>query len=286
MSNQTQALRSLIASGKPFIAADCYSALTGRIVEQAGFPAAYMGGHATGMMHYAVPDNGVLTTTEMIDQAGRVAEAISIPLVVDADQLGESVADVHRSVRRYEKAGVAGIHMEDELTPKHSTFDGPLMPVADMQARISAAADARRDKDFILIARCDEFYEVGGGGSGSLEEAIRRGVAYGEAGADAFLPTMATPEQIAEIAKQVSIPVGCFGPIMGGCTFSLYTGWGTASAANAHQRWAAHLMQHGELPPEAYEFPNKPSYISQGEYDTIIETWAKRTGRPTRTLDA
>ena len=198
MSSQTQALRSLLATGKPFIAADCYSALTGRIVERAGFPAAYMGGHATGMMHYAIPDNGVLTPTEMIDQARRVAEAISIPLLVDADQLGESIADVHRSVLLYERAGVAGVHMEDERTPKHSTFDGPLLPIVDMQARISAAAGARRDEDFLLIARCDEFYDVGGGGSGSLEEAIRRGKAYAEAGADVFLPTMATPEQVAE----------------------------------------------------------------------------------------
>ena len=285
MSRRTTALRELLAGGKPFIAADCYSALTGRIVEQAGFPAAYMGGHATGMMHYAIPDNGVLTPTEMIEQAGRVAEAISIPLVADADQLGESVADVHRSVRRYESAGVAGVHMEDELTPKHSTFDGPLMSVSDMQARISAAADARNDTEFLLIARCDEFYERGGGGSGSIEEAIRRGVAYAEAGADVFLPTMATPEQVAAVKKEVPIPLAVFGSIVEGCAFALSTGWGTAAAANAHQKWAAHLMANGELPPEAFEYPNKAALIGQADYDAIIESWAKRTGRPTRSLE-
>ena len=103
-----------------------------------------MGGHAVSMMQYAIPDCGVFTATEMIDQAGRVAAALTIPLIVDADQAGESVADVFRSVKSYQRAGVAGIHIEDEITPKHSTWDGPLMPIADMQARIAAAIKAHR----------------------------------------------------------------------------------------------------------------------------------------------
>jgi 2-methylisocitrate lyase-like PEP mutase family enzyme len=94
-----QKLRSLMA-GEPFMAAECYSALSARIVEEVGFPAAYMGGHGTSMMHFAIPDNGVFTPTEMIEQAGRVAEAISIPLIIDADQCGETVADVYRSIQR------------------------------------------------------------------------------------------------------------------------------------------------------------------------------------------
>ena len=159
----------------PFIAADCYSALTARIIEHIGFKAAYMGGHATGMMHYAVPDCGVLTPTEMIEQAARVAETIAIPVIVDADQAGESVADVYRSVGRYERSGVAGIHIEDEIAPKHSAYDGPLLSIPDMQARIGAAVDGRSDPDFVIIVRTDELYVNGGGGSGSLDEAIARG---------------------------------------------------------------------------------------------------------------
>ena len=138
-----QELRSLIA-GDPFMAAECYSALSARIIEDVGFPAAYMGGHGTSMMHYAIPDNGVFTPTEMIEQAGRVAEAITIPLIVDADQCGETVADVYRSIQRYEHAGVAGIHIVDEIPPKHSKWAGPLLSIADMQARIRAAVAARR----------------------------------------------------------------------------------------------------------------------------------------------
>lgn len=281
-ASPTSSLRSLIASGRRFIAADCYSALTGRIVQQAGFEAAYMGGHATGMMHYAIPDFGMLTPTEMIDQASRVAEVISIPLIVDADQAGESVADVYRSVQRYERVGVAGIHIEDELTPKHSSFDGPLMSVSDMQARIAAAVLARRDPDFVLIARSDELYSEGGGGGGSLEEVIRRGVAYADAGADAFLPTMASDDQVLRIAAEVPIPIAGYGKLVEGLSFSLFTGWGTSSAARAHQQWAAHLREHGDLPPEAFGFSDKDDLISQPEYDTVVSGWATRTNRPIR----
>jgi len=267
---------------EPFIAADCYSALTARIVERVGFKAAYMGGHATGIMHYAVPDCGVLTPTEMIEQASRVAESISIPLVVDADQAGESVADVYRSVGRYERAGVAGVHIEDEIAPKHSTFDGPLASISDMQARIAAATEGRHDPDFVIIARTDELYSEGGGGTGSLEEAIRRGVAYAEAGADAFLPTFASEEQLSQIAAEVRIPLGGYGKLVKGLQFGLFTGFETASAARAHYELATHLFEHGELPPSAVGFPDKDLLIGQDRYDSVIRTWAERTGRPVR----
>jgi 2-methylisocitrate lyase-like PEP mutase family enzyme len=280
MSTRHQ-LRSLMA-GKPFLAAECYSALTGRIVEEVGFPAAYMGGHGTSMMHYAIPDNGVFTPTEMVEQAGRVAEAISIPLIIDADQCGETVADVYRSIQRYEHAGIAGLHMEDEIPPKHSRWNGPLLPIADMQARIRAAVAARRDPDFVIIVRCDELYNVGGGGSGSLDEAIRRGVAYQEAGADAFLPTFATEEQVAAIRGAVTVPLVGFGSLIPGIDFSLSTGWGTASAARQHRQWATHLLEHGDLPPEAYEFPGKDDAIRQVPYDQLIEAWVTATGRELR----
>lgn len=274
-------LRALLA-GPPFIAADCYSALTARIVEEVGFKAAYMGGHATGMMHYAIPDNGVLTSTEMIEQASRVAEVISIPLIVDADQAGETVADVHRSIQRFEKAGIAGVHIEDEVAPKHSAFDSPLLPIRDMQARIRAAVDARRSDDFVLIVRSDELYDVGGGGGGSVEEAIRRGVAYEAAGADVYLPTFATEEQLAAIGSEVSIPLACYGALLPGAALSLSTGWGTASAARLHRHWATQLMEHGELPPEAFEFPGKSEAIQQSTYDAVIERWVTVTERPRR----
>jgi 2-methylisocitrate lyase-like PEP mutase family enzyme len=279
MSGPTTELRRLL-SGPPFVAADCYSALTARIVEHAGFPAAYMGGHATGMMHYAVPDSGLLTTTEMVSQAGRAAAAVGIPVVVDADQCGESVANVVRTIRAFESAGVAGVHIEDEINPKHSAYDGPLLAVEEMQARLAAAVDARTDPDFVIIARCDELYHEGGGGTGSLEEAIRRGVAYAEAGADVFLATFAPAEALADMVARIPIPLAGYGPLVPGLSLSLFTGWGTASAARAHLELARHLRDHGDVPPEAYGFPDKDVLIDQDLYDQVIRTWAERTGRP------
>ena len=274
-------LRSLLAA-EPFIAADCYSALTARIIEDVGFPAAYMGGHSTGMMHYAIPDNGLLTPTEMVDQATRVVEAVDIPVIVDADQAGESVADVYRTVRLYGRAGVAGIHIEDEIPPKHSAWLGPLLTVADMQARIRAAVDGRTDADFVIIARCDELYSVGGGGGGSIEEVVRRGVAYAEAGADAYLPTMATPDQVAAIAPEVPIPMVGFGYLVPGLSLALSTGWGTPTAARLHRQLAMELMETGQLPAEVGDFAGKREIIRQAQYDRVIETWASSTGRPLR----
>ncbi len=281
MSNPRAGLRALLA-GDPFLAVDCYSALTARIVEHVGFRCAYMGGHATGMMHHAIPDNGIYTPTEMIEQAARVVEAVTIPVIVDADQAGESVADVFRSIRRYEAAGVAGVHIEDEQTPKHSTFAGPLLPIAEMQARIEAAVSARRDDDFVVIVRSDELYVEGGGGSGSLDEIVRRGVAYAEAGADVFLPTFAGPDELPAIAAEVSIPLAAYGPLARGLSLGLFSGFGTASAAREHLRWARHLLEHGDIPPDAGDFPDKDELIGQGLYDDVVSRWATRTGRPTR----
>jgi 2-methylisocitrate lyase-like PEP mutase family enzyme len=151
-----------------------------------------------------------------------------------------------------------------------------------MQARIRSAVAARRDTDFVIIIRCDELYAVGGGGSGSLEETIRRGIAYQEAGADAFLPTFATQDQIAAIKAEVTLPLVGFGSFTPGVDVVLSTGWGTASAARVHRKWATHLLEHGDLPAEAFEFPGKAEAIRQEPYDALIGEWATSTGRVLR----
>ena len=275
--------RELLA-GEPFLTGDCYSALTARVVQDIGFPAAYMGGHSTGMMHHAIPDYGVFTPTEMIEVASRVAEAIDIPLVVDADEAGEHVASVHRSIQRYERAGLAGVHIEDEVDPKHSPWDSPLLPIPDMQARIEAAVKARRSDDFVIMVRTNEFQVANGGGTGSLEEAITRGVAYVEAGADAYIPTFATEEQLGEIAAEVKIPLGGYQALLPGLQFSLFTGYGVLAAVRAHYETARHVFEHGVLPEGVWSMPNKEWLTRQGVYDDVIRRWAERTGRPVRTL--
>ena len=283
MGLQAQKLRELVNSREHFIAAEAYSALTGRIVEHVGFKAAYMGGHACGAFHYAVPDIGVLSQAEQIEQAARVAAAISIPLIVDADTLGETVADAYHFVRRYEQAGIAGIHVEDEVNPKHSSYDNGLMPIGEMQAKLEACVKARRDPAFLVIARCDELYpsDIYGGGTGSLEKAIKRGRAYVEAGADSLVFPLATPEMHAEIFKAISAPICVLGPDAPGTSFVLHNGWGWTGAAQLHLDRAKKLFQTGTLDYEP-TFTDKEALIEHDFYAGLIADWAKKTGRKVR----
>ena len=284
MTPPAQKLRDLFASGEHFIAADAYSALTARIVERVGFKAAYLGGHACSAFHYAVPDNGVFSQVEQIEQASRIAAAIDIPLIADADTLGETVADAFHFARRYARSGVAGIHVEDETNPKHSSFVNDLLSIADMQARLAAARKGAGDSGLVIIARCDELYPKarGGGGGGSLMEAITRGKAYVEAGADAVVFPIASPEQTAELkAALAPTPIVVLGvPILGtACT--LHTGWGWLGAAQLHLARAKQLLETGKVEMD-HVLEGKNQLIEQDLFDELIGDWARKTGRPTR----
>ncbi len=283
MSSQAQKLRALIDGGEHFIAADAYSALTGRIVERVGFRAAYLGGHACSAFHYAVPDNGIFSQVEQIEQAARIAAAINIPLIADADTLGETVADAFHFTRRYERAGIAGFHVEDEINPKHSSYAGGLLPIGDMQARIAACVKARQDSAFVIIGRCDELFTAKrrGGGSGSVEEAIQRGRAYAEAGADALVYPGASAEITAQLLRSLPIPLCVLGPTIPGTAFTLHTGWGWTGAAQLHLERARTLLATGSLDINPV-FEGKDQLIEQDVYDALVESWAKETGRPVR----
>lgn len=287
MPTPGEKLRALIENGEHFVAAEAYSALTGRIVEHVGFKAAYLGGHACSAFHYAVPDNGVFSQVEMIEQSARIAQAIDIPLIVDADTLGETVADAYHFTRRYAAARIAGYHVEDEVNPKHSKHVNGLCSVEDMQLRIEAGVKGRGDSGLVIIARCDELYTSanGGGGGGSVEEAIRRGHAYAEAGADAIVFASAPPEQQAEVIPRMTIPVCTLGFNLPDTAFTLSTAWGWVSAAVGHLAMARELMETGAVKSamNAFtNFPEKYDLIDQSLYDDLIAEWAERTGRPTR----
>ncbi|MDE8653234.1 isocitrate lyase/PEP mutase family protein [Novosphingobium album (ex Liu et al. 2023)] len=287
MPTPGEKLRALIDKGEHFVAAEAYSALTGRIVQHVGFPAAYLGGHACSAFHYAVPDNGIYSQVEQIEQAGRIAQAMDIPLIADADTLGETVADAFHFTRRYVQAGVAGVHVEDEVNPKHSKHVNGLCSVADMQCRIEASRKAAGDSGFVIIARCDELYPStrGGGGGGSIEEAIRRGKAYAEAGADALVFPIASPEAHQQIIPEMPVPVCTLGFNLPDTLFTLSTGWGWVSAAVGHLRMARELMETGAVASAGASFANFPEkydLIDQNLYDELIVDWAEKTGRPTR----
>jgi len=187
-------LRALLASGRTIVAPGAFDPLAARLVEEAGFAAVYMTGFGTSAAVLGRPDVGLLTMTEMAGNAARIAACVDIPLIADADTGYGNPINVIRTVGAYEAAGVAGIHIEDQVAPKKcGHMDGKLViPAAEMAAKIQAATEARADPDFVIIARTDARAVEG------FEQALARARLYLEAGADALFIEALTSE--AEIA--------------------------------------------------------------------------------------
>ncbi len=200
--NQTTKLRALLRDPGMVVAPGAYDGLTAMLVAQAGFPAVYMTGAGTSVAH-GYPDFGLLTETEMVANAARMVRAVDVPVVADADTGYGNELNVIRTVQDYERAGVAGIHIEDQVSPKRCGHldDKELVPREDWIAKIRAAAYARRDRDFMVIARTDSRAVIG------FEEAVSRSNAALEAGADmAFLEAPQTMEEIAAVPRLVRGP--------------------------------------------------------------------------------
>jgi methylisocitrate lyase len=284
MPTPGEKLRALIDKGEHFVCGDAFSAITGRIVEYVGFPAAYLGGHACSAFHYAIPDNGIYSQVEQIEQASRIANVMDIPLIADADTLGETVADAYHFTKRYIQQGIAGFHVEDERNPKHSKHVNGLWSIEDQQARIDAARRAQKDsgQDFVIIARCDELYpsEAGGGGTGDFDEAVKRGHAYLEAGADVlFFPPR--PDPVPELVKVFGTKIATMGFSLPGTGFNMATGTWAVAAAN-HLKMARELFETGGITSGNWDFPEKYELIQHPLFDGLIEEWAEKTGRQSR----
>ncbi len=175
----TARFRQLLNSGEMVVAPFIMNALHAKIAESVGFNAIYMTGSGTSA-EKGYPDVGLLTQTEMVQNARYIAEAVDIPVISDADTGYGNPLNVYRTVKEYESAGVAAIHIEDQLFPKKcGFFDGKeVIPPEEMVEKLRAAQDARSDPDFTIIARCDA-YAVNG-----WEDTVQRCNAYVEAGAD------------------------------------------------------------------------------------------------------
>lgn len=194
-------LRDLLRKGM-VVAPGAFNAMTGRLVEQAGFEAVYMTGSGTAAAH-GYPDFGLLTMTEMVENAAAMARSVSIPLIADADTGYGNELNVTRTVREYEQRGVAALHLEDQVAPKRcGHLDGKeIVSRQEFTAKIAAAAAARQDSDFMIIARTDARAVV------SFEEAIIRANAALSAGADmAFVEAPQTMEEVVAIPKLVKGP--------------------------------------------------------------------------------
>ncbi|MGK5112062.1 MULTISPECIES: isocitrate lyase/PEP mutase family protein [unclassified Geodermatophilus] len=194
-------LRELLATPQPLIAPGAYDALSARLVEQAGFDVVYMTGFGTTASLIGRPDVGLLTGSEMVDNARRIAAAVDVPVIADADTGYGNAINVVRTVQLYEQAGIAGIQLEDQVMPKKcGHMSGKvLIEAEEMVGKVRAAAAARRDPDLVLIARTDAVATHG------LDEALSRARAYAEAGADLLFVEAPTSEaDIERVATELA----------------------------------------------------------------------------------
>lgn len=201
--NMTQKLRDLIAAGGPIQAPGAADPLAARMVEVAGFPAVYMTGFGATAVRLGEPDLGLLTQTEMSEHARNMVRALGIPVIADADNGYGGPSNIERTVREYMQAGVAALHLEDQLTPKRcGHMAGVKLMSAEQAGRnISAAVEARAEGDLLIIARTDALGVLG------MDEAVSRVERYREAGADLlFVDGVKRIDEVEEIAKRVEGP--------------------------------------------------------------------------------
>jgi 2-methylisocitrate lyase-like PEP mutase family enzyme len=200
MSRATK-LRQLLKQDM-IVAPGAYDCITARTIAQAGFSTVYMTGAGTAAT-LGYPDYGLVTMSEMTDNAGRIASSVDVPVIADADTGYGNELNTTRTIREYERRGVAGLHIEDQGFPKKCGHldNKVIVPLDEYLAKIRAAAAARTNPDFLIIARTDSRAVLG------LEEAIRRANAALEAGADmAFVEAPQTMEEVAAVPKLVKGP--------------------------------------------------------------------------------
>ena len=248
-------LREILSRKGAILVPGAYDAFSAKILKQAGFEVIYMTGSGVTASVLGMPDVGLLTMSEMVNQARNIVNATDLPVICDADTGYGNALNVIRTVREYERAGVAGIHMEDQVAPKKcGHFEGKQVIAAEeMVKKIEAARYAREDENFLLIARTDARSIMG------LDEALRRAHLYVAAGADMiFLESPQTVEELEIIAKElrevpllVNMVEGGKTPVLSfeelekmGFKIVLYPTSGIRAVAKTLQDISTHLFAH------------------------------------------
>jgi 2-methylisocitrate lyase-like PEP mutase family enzyme len=270
------ALRPLLDEPDTLVVVECHDVLSARIVEARGYSATYLGGSTVAALNAGVPDHGLVSTREILDQAARITAAIDIPLIVDADQGGETILNVHRCVRDFEHAGVAAIHLEDTANPKHLFTDADqLVPLDVMRARIGTAVAARRTDEFLIVARTDERVN-----RGSIDETIRRGQAFAEEGADVFMaPALGRVDDIRAVVDAVPIPVLDINvPVEraheAGLAIDLFAGVSLPGLMRAQHELIDHIERDGRLGRDAYAEPDGfADLVGDAAYRRLAKRW-------------
>jgi 2-methylisocitrate lyase-like PEP mutase family enzyme len=196
-------LRQRSTHGDILIAPGVFDGLSARLAEDAGFDAVYASGGAIARSA-GLPDLGLVSLTEMLDRISQIVQAVRVPVIADADTGYGNALNVRRTVRLYERAGVAALHLEDQVTPKRcGHYEGQeLVSIEEMVGKVRAAVEARSDADLVIIARTDARAAAG------LEEALRRARAYAEAGADMlFVEAPRSVDEVRAIAQALPLPL-------------------------------------------------------------------------------
>jgi 2-methylisocitrate lyase-like PEP mutase family enzyme len=200
----THRLRQLLKSPGVIRSLGAHDVFTARLIEAAGLETVFIGGFGTSASMLGLPDVGFLTLTEMADAVRRMAQRVSIPVVADGDTGHGDLHNVARTVREFERAGAAGVLLEDQVSPKRcGHFQGKqVIPVEEMVLKLRAALDARRDADFVIIARTDARAVEG------IDAAIARVNRYGAAGADVcFIEAPESRAELERIPREVKYPL-------------------------------------------------------------------------------
>ncbi|HEY4252054.1 MAG TPA: isocitrate lyase/PEP mutase family protein [Roseomonas sp.] len=260
-------LRAAFAAKRFITAPGVFDMISARIADGMGFDCLYGTGFGTVASALGVADAGIATYTDMVARMGRVAQGCATPLIADADTGYGGLLNVRETVRGYEAAGIAGIQIEDQEVPKKCghTPGRRVIPAEEMVLKIRVAAEARRSPDFLIVARTDARTGLG------LEEAIRRGRLFGEAGADViFIESPESEAEMVEIGRQLGRWPLLANNVEGGRTpilpaarlqeigyaIAIYPAVGFLAAAAALERTYAHLKRHGD----SNALPEQESY--------------------------
>ncbi|MBN3266497.1 oxaloacetate decarboxylase [Bordetella bronchiseptica] len=205
MSNSTKrVLRKRVAQRNGMLVAGAFNAMSARVVADQGFEAVYLTGAGLTNMHYGAPDLGIIGLRDVADATSRICDAVELPLIVDADTGFGNAVNVWHSVRVLERAGADAIQLEDQVFPKRcGHFAGKsVAPLSEMVSKIKAAADARRDEDFLIIARTDARAVEG------FDAAIERARRFAEAGADIlFVEAIVDQDEVGKLPQLLSQPL-------------------------------------------------------------------------------
>jgi 2-methylisocitrate lyase-like PEP mutase family enzyme len=291
MSKTTrQTLRERVERRNGLLVAGAFNAMSARVVADQGFEAVYLTGAGLTNMYYGAPDIGIIGLRDVAEHTARIRDAVELPLIVDADTGFGNAVNTWQAVRTLERAGADAIQLEDQVFPKRcGHFSGKeVAPLAEMLAKIRAAADARQDPDFLIIARTDSRAVLG------FEAAVDRARQFAEAGADVlFVEATESLEEVRQLPQLLSRPQ-LINIVVGGKTPALPAaelgsmGYGIVLYANAAlqgavlgmQRALAALVRDGKLeedPALLASFAERQRLVDKPRYDALEARYAALT---------